>query len=240
MTPLHHAFLLKGWLLDKIPPKEVAEAMQEVIDALGQEVVTVAATSLPLPPLPVSVLESEPMAPAEERRLPAEPDVPADEEPQHTLAVATEISPAAPAKKKHNMSPEARAAAAERMRAYQARKRAEKEGAAACEGSSPQAAPSPAPVKPYTPVPYEKLVTDHSGFAGKRDPGQPLTDDDWPDIKARLAKSPDRRAIASDYDVELDDLNFFIASCQRREGKTPGEALASPSSRTSGAIRTPT
>lgn len=100
----------------------------------------------------------------------------------------------------------------------------------------PKSAPPPKP-KALPPIDSDRLITVHNGYAGKRDPGQQLTDDDWQDIKARLAKSPDRRAIASDYDVDLDDLNFFIASCQRREGKSPGEALASPSGGASGAAR---
>ena len=85
-------------------------------------------------------------------------------------------------------------------------------------------------------VDTDRLLTVHNDYAGKREDAT-LTDSDWPDIKARLARSPDRRAIASDYDVELDDLNYFIASCQRREGKSSGEALAPPSPQASGATQ---
>lgn len=90
--------------------------------------------------------------------------------------------------------------------------------------SAPVARPS-VPEKPYQPVPIERLQQDHNEYAGKRDSGQPLTDCDWPDIKRRLEKSPNRRKIATDYDVDLEELNFFIESCRRREQKS-GEALA--------------
>ncbi|MBP3955430.1 hypothetical protein J8F10_09065 [Gemmata sp. G18] len=235
MTPLHHAFVLKGWSLDKNPPSEVKAAVEAIIEVLGQEAVTVVSTVVQLPPLPDSVESSETPCQPEADEPEAVAADPADDEPEPT-PVASEPARDVQPRKKRNFSPEARAAASERMRAMQAKKRAEKEGKSSEEHSVP-APPLPAPVKPYAPVPYEKLASDHSGYAGKRDPGQPLTDDDWPDIKARLTKSPDRRAIAGDYDVELDDLNFFISSCQRREGKSPGEALAPSSSGASGAVR---
>ena len=76
------------------------------------------------------------------------------------------------------------------------------------------------------PSPPQGLTLAHPGYAGKREDGQ-LQDEDWPDIKARLAKGDTRRAIAGDYDAELEDLDFFIASNQRREAKQPpGEARA--------------
>jgi len=63
-----------------------------------------------------------------------------------------------------------------------------------------------------------------------------LTDADWPEIKEMLLSGRDRKAIASDYDEELEDLDFFIASCQRREAKQPsGEARAPLPSLTGGA-----
>lgn len=83
--------------------------------------------------------------------------------------------------------------------------------------------------------PPHRLTVAHPGYAGKREDGQ-LNDDDWPDIKGRLARGNTRRAIASDYDVEIEDLEFFIASCQRREAKQPpGESRAPLPSLTSGA-----
>jgi hypothetical protein len=64
-----------------------------------------------------------------------------------------------------------------------------------------------------------------------------LTDDDWPEIKEMLAAGRTRASVASDYDEEPEVLDSFISFCQRREGKSPGEAPASPSDGTSGAAR---
>lgn len=117
------------------------------------------------------------------------------------------VGPSEP-KKRREWSPEARAAAAERMRATQARKKAERQA------------------KEPEPTPPHRLTVAHPGYAGKRDDGQ-LLDEDWPDIKARLARGDSRRIIASDYEVDPEDLDHFIASNQRREAKQPpGEARA--------------
>lgn len=92
--------------------------------------------------------------------------------------------------------------------------------------------------KPAPQVDIDRLITVHKGYAGKREDGT-LTDADWPDIKARVARQEEIKAIASDYDVTEEDLGYFIASSQRREGKTSGEAGASPLGRASDAARRP-
>ncbi|QEL14749.1 hypothetical protein [Limnoglobus roseus] len=65
-----------------------------------------------------------------------------------------------------------------------------------------------------------------------------LTDSDWPGIKQMLDAGRSRALIASDYDENPEELDVFIASCERRAGKaSPGEALASPSGVASDAAR---
>lgn len=146
-------------------------------------------------------------------------------------------------KKRKEWSPEAREAAAERMRARQAaglmgkrKKEPVAEPAASREPAKPsyeirkastteaQSAPKP---ESRPDVDSTRRITVPIGPAGKRENGQ-LRDEDWPDIKSRLAKGETKSAIAGDYEAELEDLDYFIASCQRRESKLPpGEALAS-------------
>ncbi|WP_435007968.1 hypothetical protein P12x_005234 [Tundrisphaera lichenicola] len=142
-------------------------------------------------------------------------------------------------KKRKEWSPEARAAAAERMRARQAagligRRKNESSPEPASppepafeirKASKPEPEPAPEP-KPLPAVDPSRLITVHTGFAGKREDGQ-LRDEDWPDIKPRLARGETKAAIAGDYEAEVDDLDYFIASCQRREAKRSlGEAPA--------------
>lgn len=70
-----------------------------------------------------------------------------------------------------------------------------------------------------------RITVSLPGRAGMVD--RQLTDSDWPDIKEMLSRGRDQKAIASDYDVDPEDLHFFIASNQRREAKQPpGEAHA--------------
>ena len=142
-------------------------------------------------------------------------------------------------KKRKEWSPEARAAAAERMRARQAagligrrKNESSPEPASPPEPAfeirkaskpEPELAPKPEPLPAVDPT---RLITVHNGFAGNREDGQ-LRDEDWPDIKSRLARGETKAAIAGDYEAELEDLDYFIASCQRREAKRSlGEAPA--------------
>lgn len=88
---------------------------------------------------------------------------------------------------------------------------------------------------PEAPAPH-RLTAAHPGYAGMRGDGQ-LVDSDWPDIKEMLAQGRERRSIASDFDTDLEDLEFFISSNQRREAKKPpGEARAPLPSLKGGAI----
>jgi len=157
--------------------------------------------------------------------------------PAHAAGDDTEVvvGPSEP-KKRREWSPEARAAAADRMRSRQAEKRGQP-AANLPAGAQPTieirkpALPTPAhgptqKPKPDPAIDVDRLITVHKGYAGKRDDGL-LVDSDWPDIKTRLAKGEDKKAIAGDYDVEMEELDFFIASNQRREAKQPmGEARA--------------
>jgi hypothetical protein len=219
----NHAWMLKGWLLAEHAPAPIMEAVESVIESLSHERAdgTVISSNHPAltirpEPLPDDLADVARANDSEEK---------APERSHQAVPVeTTEPLPAEGKKprKKNSMSPENRAAAGERMRAIQAAKKAAREHG---NPATAEVAPSAPPQNPYQPVSIEKLRTDHDEFVGKRDPGQPLTDSDWPEIKAMLAKSPDRKKIASDYDVDIDDLNFFITSCQRREQRS-GEALA--------------
>ena len=222
---IYNAYLIKGYLIDKKAPKRIMEALDTLIGTLhSSEGKPSQVCGTDSPP------DLSPRPPDEEEEEPRPPEAPRPEE--HTAR--SNDQPASPINKKREWTPEARAAAAERMKKAREARAAKKAAGQDTEGVT--FAPTPSrPEKPAT-VDTDRLLTVHNDYAGKREDAT-LTDSDWPYIKARLAKSPDRRAIASDYDVELDDLNFFIASCQRREGKSPGEALASPSSVTSGATQ---
>ena len=135
-------------------------------------------------------------------------------------------------KKRQEWSPEARAAAAERLRARQAAGLMKRRG-----GETPAAlsmVPEPCPVivkngksndqisEPNSPrvslakpmplaesPPPHRLAISHPGWAGKREDSQ-LHDSDWPDIREMLGKGNKREKIAGDYDVTVADLNSFI------------------------------
>jgi hypothetical protein len=124
----------------------------------------------------------------------------------------------------------ANAQRAESMRAYHARREGVSSGEAGDSDGNVTIdetdAESEVPSIVPEPTPPHRLTVAHPDYAGKREDGQ-VNDDDWPDIKTRLDRGDTRRAIASDYDVELEDLDFFISSNQRREAKQPpGEARA--------------
>lgn len=211
---LHHAYLIKGWLLDKDPPKEVAEALQAIIKGIGSaEPVAIRGNPVELQIVPQVHREEAEAA-----------------KPEHSEATAAALDPAVTdepkPRRKHNMSPEAREAARQRMIDMQARKRAERE--------ADNASPVPEHHRPnFTDA--ELRIT----VPTPRRKSQ-LTDADWPEIKTMLADGRSREAIASDYDEEVEDLDFFIASSERREAKSPGEAGASPSGVASGATQNPT
>lgn len=154
-----------------------------------------------------------------------------EEDPAAASEVANSAPEVEPAKKKRGWTEEQRAAAAERMRARQAAgmMKGRKKGTDSAPlvepvtSGDPENQPRPLVSSPSEP---HRLTVAHPGYAGKREDGQ-LTDSDWPDIKSRLSRGDTKAAIASDYDVEEIDLDFFISSAQRREAKTPpGEALA--------------
>ena len=64
------------------------------------------------------------------------------------------------------------------------------------------------PVK-AAPSPPHRLTVAHPGYAGRREDST-LLPDDWLDIQTMLAKGMTPRAIAGDYDVEIDELQAFI------------------------------
>lgn len=94
------AYLLKGWLLAERAPAEVMEAVESVINCLKATQPDGAEGHLEISPLVVA-----PVEPADT------PDEPARDDPTEQPQ---------PPKKKHIWSPEARAAAAERMRKQRA------------------------------------------------------------------------------------------------------------------------
>lgn len=81
--------------------------------------------------------------------------------------------------------------------------------------------------KPFVEAPPDKLIEKHTGYAGRRDPDQELTEADWPDIRIMLEKQ--RRSvgnIASDYDVPYDVMRDFINRHVWSGNPAPGEARA--------------
>lgn len=119
-------------------------------------------------------------------------------------------------KKRKEWSPEARAAAGERMRARQA--------AGLMKGRK-RAAPEAFEIDPSEPVLPSFAESELRITVPLKRRNTRLTDDDWPDIKSRIAIGDSRKAIAGDYDEDLEDLEFFIQSCERREaGQSLGEA----------------
>jgi hypothetical protein len=88
----NQAYLIKGWLLG-------ANAPEEVWDALGAIIAMLSSIQVPMSPPEVNIREE------------SEPAM---------VEAATELIQAAPPRKKREWSPEAKAAAAERMRARQA------------------------------------------------------------------------------------------------------------------------
>jgi hypothetical protein len=206
---IEQAWLLKGFVLAHNAPAAIVEAADAVIADLSRGTVEIAGSA---EPIRVKV------------PVPEEPEADTDRtEPERENAdvpgVPTRVPEAPATKKKRNFSPEARAAAGERMRAYQARKKADKQGSAP---PSAEAAP-----KPFTTVPADKLVRDHSGYAGRRDPDQPLLETDWPDINNMLnVKRISVSQIASDYDVGFSTMRSFIDTHEAQEKQSPGEARA--------------
>lgn len=106
------AYLLKGYLLDKNPPEGVVAAVDSIIATLERQ------------PLGPSDNVASDQVGHTERQQPDEAAV----KTAATSSAPTNTSdlPEKP-KRQRNMSPEARAAAAERMRAYQAKRKAERE-----------------------------------------------------------------------------------------------------------------
>lgn len=114
-------------------------------------------------------------------------------------------------------SPEARAAAAERMRARQA--------AGLMKGRKPGPSTAP-PTEPADDATPAFTAADLRITVLKPRRVSQLSDSDWPEVQRMLGAGRTRAAIAGDYDEEPEDLDHFIASCQRREARPPGEAPA--------------
>ena len=208
---VEQAWLLKGFVLAHNAPAAVVEAVEAVIAELSKGMREVTGSSEPIR-VKVPIAE-EPLPDAGTDH--AEPE----REGADVLPAPREETEESTPKKQRNWSPEAKAAAAERMRAMQAAKKAKKEGGT----------PLPAETmsKPFTPVPADKLVRDHSGYAGRRDPDQPLLDSDWPDIENMLnVKRMSISQIASVYDVTFGTMRSFIDTHEAREEQSPGEARA--------------
>lgn len=69
-------------------------------------------------------------------------------------------------------------------------------------------------------TPAEQLIAKHNEYVGKREPNQPLTDEDWPEIKSML-KSYGADYIAAQYQVKRTELDWFIAEQSEGEAKAP-------------------
>lgn len=73
--------------------------------------------------------------------------------------------------------------------------------------------------EPRKDTPPEVLIEKHNEYAGKRDEGQELTEEDWPDIDAQLRKGANIRRLASDYDVSVTTMDKFIDTHRIAEAK---------------------
>lgn len=210
---IYNAYLIKGYLIDKKAPKRIMEALDTLIGGLHA---TDEKPKRPEPAPPADETnaeedgEDDSESPAESSgEEVAEADLPTSPMPESLPPEISNEPKGLPLPKQRKAwSPEARAAQAERMRARQAQKKEARE------------------TKEPEPSPPHRLTVAHPGYAGKREDGQ-INDEDWPHIKARLDGGDTPRAIASDYDVDPADVDFFIASHQRREAKqSPGESHA--------------
>lgn len=209
---LHHAYLIKGWLLDKDPPKAVSEALEAIIAGVAETVAHVARIQRIDSEIEVLTAKTEALTPQHPKEnLPVS-------EPQEA---PKQTNPTPPLQRK-GWTPERKAAQAEIMRKAREAKAAKK--------MADEANAQPEPVPTFTEAELRITVP-------KARRKSQLTDADWPEIKEMLAAGRSRATIASDYDEELEDLDFFIASCKRREANSPGEAGASPSGVASGAAR---
>jgi hypothetical protein len=106
---LHHAYLIKGWLLDKDPPAAVTEALEAIIAGHGRrEEVTITGKPLDIRIGPLSQQT--------------------EEEPAQAEIDKTEGNTPRKAGRPRNISPEVREAARQRMIAMQAAKKLNREG----------------------------------------------------------------------------------------------------------------
>lgn len=184
---IEQAWLLKGFVLAHNAPPEVVEAAEAVIATITDAGTRI--TGSPLPPLP-DVLPH-----FHEGQVREVESISFNDQPVENTTLKPE------AKERKPWSPEAKAAAAERMRAMQARKKAEKEaGRPTAVESAPEF--SEAERRITVPAPRRKST---------------LADAEWPEIKQMLVDGKTRATIASDFDEEPEDLDYFIESCQRRE-----------------------
>jgi hypothetical protein len=147
--------------------------------------------------------ETPPPAPAPKWEDPGEVEM-APFEPNPSLR-DDPAEPLPKPRKKHEWSPEQRAAAAERMRRTQARIKAARSPRASFDlGGQSTSAVNPIPRVPE---------------------GPELETTDWPEIQRMLAAGRSREAIAGDYEVTVEHLDDFIAE-RLRERSRLGEAPA--------------
>lgn len=177
-----NAYLVKGFLLAQSAPKPIMDAIEALIGTLPTESVACKPESL----------VSEPVGRPTVEPMNAPP--PEDLEP-----------PAPETKKKREWSPEAKAAAAERMRKAREAKSARKTDEVAAMDTR------------------NAKAIDHSSYIGKREDGR-LMNSDWPDIRNMLNLLT-RQAIAEKYGVTVEDLNAFIATKQVSDKLTPDDSV---------------
>lgn len=77
---------------------------------------------------------------------------------------------------------------------------------------SPEKSSAPKPAA-YKPVTSDKLIEDHSDFAGEREDGI-LQDHDWGDIKKQLMQGDDQAKVATRYGCSRQEMSNFISRMQ--------------------------
>lgn len=222
--PAYHLGILRGFLLGQDAPVEVFAAAEALYLVAAREplpdVEQVNASGPAKIELPT--IEQPFSKVAETMAEPASGDDSDGAEPAAAPEIHQQpVAEAAAPKTRKPWSAEAREAAANRMKAMRA------SGVIGGRSKSEARPEGTAPARPFVEVPITKLQTDHDEYAGRRDPGQELTEADWPDIRKMLEKQ--RRSvsqIASDYDVEFATMRQFIDRHSWDGKPAPGEGRA--------------
>lgn len=179
---INKANMIKGFLLAKESPRIILEAIDEIIKAMPTQTIS-GPKDFNLPDFVTEIEQKLAVVPP---RMEEEPSAP---EP----------------KKKRKWSPEAKAAAAERMRKAREAKLSRKTSEATTGDT------------------YRPVAPDLGDYIGTREDGK-LMNSDWPDIRNMLNRLT-RESIAGKYGVAVEYLNEFIATKQVSDKLTPDDSV---------------